>query len=109
MYSVVLIYKTFKERMYFTYKYRKDPVPYTRKWRGGPYQSPPHTTRINRMYGNPDYKYFNRGSKRDIPQWWDDKSRCVQRSWKAQSKARHQWQRGKKDKYYGYIGNDYFE
>ena len=77
------------------YRYRKDPVPHTRKWRGGPRQSPPHTAKIMRMYANPDYKYFNRGSTKEIRQWWDDHYRRTQRSWKEQSKARHQWQRGK--------------
>lgn len=77
------------------YRYRKDPVPHIRKWRGGPRQSPPHTAKIMRMYANPDYKYFNRGSTKEILQWWDDRYRRTQRSWKEQSKARHQWQRGK--------------
>ena len=77
------------------YRYRKDPVPHIRKWRGGPRQSPPHTAKIMRMYANPDYKYFNRGSTKEIRQWWDDHYRRTQRSWKEQSKARHQWQRGK--------------
>ena len=77
------------------YRYRKDPVPHIRKWRGGPRQSPPHTAKIMRMYANPDYKYFNRGSTKEIRQWWDDHHRRTQRSWKEQSKARHQWQRGK--------------
>ena len=77
------------------YRYRKDPVPHIRKWRGGPRQSPPHTAKIMRMYANPDYKYFNRGSTKEIRQWWDDRYRRTQRSWKEQSKARHQWQRGK--------------
>ena len=81
--------------MDFNYRYRKDPVPHTRKWRGGPSQSPPHTAKIMRMYANPDYKYFNRGSTKEIRQWWDDHYRRTQRSWKEQSKARHQWQRGK--------------
>ena len=77
------------------YRYRKDPVPHIRKWRGGPRQSPPHTAKIMRMYANPDYKYFNRGSTKEISQWRDDHYRRTQRSWKEQSKARHQWQRGK--------------
>lgn len=85
----------YMRRMRENYRYRIDPVPHTRKWRGGPSQSPPHTAKIMRMYANPDYKYFNRGSTKEIPQWWDDRNRRTQRSWKEQSKARHQWQRGK--------------
>lgn len=79
-----------------SYEFRKDPVPWTRKYRGGPHWSPPHTAKLFKMYANPEYKEFNRGTMHELPSWWDDRSRCVQRSWKAQSKARHQWQRGKK-------------
>ena len=75
------------------FEYRKDPVPFVHKWRGGSSQSGPGTARIIRMFANPDYKEFNRGSRHGIPQWWDDRSRCVQRSWKEQSKAKHQWER----------------
>ena len=85
----------FLRRMDFNYEYRKDPVPHTRKIRGGGRWSPPHTAKIKRMYNNPEYKEFNRGSKKEVPDWWDDRTRCVQRSWKEQSKARHQWQRGR--------------
>lgn len=75
------------------YEYRKDPVPYTHKYRGGPYQRGPRTAKIVRMYKNPEYKEFNRGSVTMIPTWWDDKRRTVQRSWKSQSKFRHQWEK----------------
>ena len=85
----------FLRKMDSNYRYRKDPVPHTRKQRGGSSQSPPHTAKIMRMYANPDYKYFNRGSAKEIPQWWDDRHREIQKSWKEQSKARHQWQRKK--------------
>lgn len=73
------------------YRFRKDPVPYTRKMRGGPRQSPPHTAKIMRMYANPEYKDFNRGSPHGIPSWWDDRYREVQKSWKEQTKAKRQW------------------
>lgn len=75
------------------YEYRKDPVPYTHKWRGGPSQRAPRTAKIIRMYGNPEYKDFNRGSASMVPTWWDDRRRTVQRSWKSQSKFRHQWEK----------------
>lgn len=78
------------------YEYRKDPVPHTRKIRGGPWWSPPHTSQIIKMYANPKYKKFNRGSKKDIPIWWDDRHRRVQKSWKEQSKVRHQWEKNLK-------------
>ena len=75
------------------FEYRKDPVPFVHKWRGGSSHSGPGTARIIRMFANPDYKEFNRGSRHGIPHWWDDRSRCIQKSWKEQSKARHQWER----------------
>lgn len=83
----------FLRKMDSNYKYRKDPVPHTRKWRGGPSQSPPHTVKIIKMYSNPEYKNFNRGSKHNIPTWWDDRIRCIQKSWKKQTKVKHQWQK----------------
>ena len=85
----------FLRRMNSNYRYRKDPVPHTRKRRGGPSHSSPHTVKLIKIYKNPEYKTFNRGSIHNIPTWWDDRTRCVQRSWKEQSKARHQWQRKK--------------
>jgi len=78
---------------YSNYRFRKDPVPGTRKRRGGPWWSPPHTAGIKRIYANPAYKGFNRGSFHGIPDWWDDRYRCVQKNWKEQRKVRHQWQR----------------
>ena len=75
------------------YKFRRGPVPYTRKFRGGPSWSPPHTAKLNRMYLTPEYKDFNRGSIKEIPQWWDDRHREKQRCWKEQKKCRHQWQK----------------
>lgn len=79
------------------FKYRQEPVPYTRKaWRGGSFGRAPHTKHIFLMYDNPEYKEFNRGSSCMVPSYWDDRIRCPQRSWKEQSKARHQWQRGNK-------------
>lgn len=86
---------TFLNKMASNFEYRKDPVPHTRKSRGGSWWRSPHTIQIKRMYANPEYKDFNRGSCRKIPSWWDEKDRCVQKSWKTQSKARHQWEKRK--------------
>lgn len=73
--------------------FREGPVPYTgKKWRGGPWQKGPHTFHIKKMYANPEFQFFNRGSVKDVPSWWDDKWRHNQRSWKTQSKKRHQWE-----------------
>ena len=75
------------------YRYRKDPVPRTGKRRGGPSWHPPHTAGLKRMYSNPEYKDFNRRSFKGIPNWWDDRYRQVQKSWKKQRKCRHQWEK----------------
>lgn len=75
------------------YEYRKDPVPYTRKIKGGPRWSSPHTVKIKKLYSIPEYKCFNRGSIKKLPSWWDDRSRDIQKCWKKQRKVRHQWQK----------------
>lgn len=54
----------------------------------------PRTYSQLRVWADVDMKPFNRKSKNDIPTSWDDRYREYQRSWKRQSKARHQWQRG---------------
>ena len=76
-----------------TPEFRKGPVPGTGKWRGGPWQTRPHTFHIKKMYANPEFREYNRGSIREVPSWYDDRWRCNQRSWKSQSKKRHQWEK----------------
>jgi hypothetical protein len=77
-------------------KYRQEPVPYTKKrYRGGPDYHAPKTFHIFRMFADPEQRPFCRGTTKMIPSWWDDSYRHNQRSWKEQSKSRHQWQRGK--------------
>lgn len=85
-----------KKKFFHTYEYRKDPVPYTRKIRGGSWWSSPHTAGIIRMYKNPEHKRFNRGSWHGVPSWWDDRSRRVQKSWKEQTKNKYQWEKNLK-------------
>ena len=75
-----------------TYKgeFRKKPVEGIRKRRGGPYRRPRRLRGIAAMYANPEYKDFNRGSRKDYPEgWWDDWYRSRERNWKSQ--RRHQW------------------
>ena len=77
-----------------TYKgiYRQTPVEGIRKQRGGPSVRPRKIRHIALMYSNLEYKSFNRGSRSDYPEgWWDDFDRHVEKSWKRQSKRRHQW------------------
>lgn len=74
------------------YVFRYDPVPRTYKRKGGPCVRPRRIKSLKQMYANPEYKEFNRGSHKDVPDgWWDDWYRCNQKSWKKQSKRRHQW------------------
>jgi hypothetical protein len=74
------------------YVFRYDPVPHTHKRKGGPCVRPRRIKSLKQMYANPEYKEFNRGSHKDVPDgWWDDWYRCNQKNWKKQSKRRHQW------------------
>lgn len=73
--------------------FRQDPVPHTgKRLRGGPPVRPRRIRHIKAMYGNPEYKEFNRGTKKEVPDgWWDDWYRHNEKNWKFQSKRRHQW------------------
>lgn len=75
--------------------FRYDPVPFVHCYRGGSYQSYRKIKHLKQMYANPEYKEFNRGSHKDVPDgWWDDfPPRCNQRSWKKHRK--HQWKEKK--------------
>lgn len=75
-------------------EFRREPVEGIHKWRGGPSFKGRKVTHLKRMYANPEYKDFNRGSRSEVPDWWDDcKYRCIQRSWKSHRK--HQWKEEK--------------
>lgn len=91
------------------YIFRKDPVPCVRKWRGGPHQKMPKTKQIFLDYSIPENRPFQRGSKKNVPSWWDDKikSRNI-KNWKHQNKCRHQWQRGEKDRWLGQLKETQF-
>lgn len=72
--------------------FRRTPVEGISKWRGGPSVRPRHIKHLKAMYANPEYKEFNRGSHKEVPNgWWDDWYRCREKNWKSQSKRRHQW------------------
>ena len=96
--------KYFKEKIkgetgqysyHYVHKYkgtfRREPVEGIHKYRGGSGHRPPKTKHIFAMYDNPEYKDYNRGTKKIIPSWWDDKFRHVEMNWKSQRKTRHQW------------------
>lgn len=86
--------KYYKWRNIYRYKYRNGPVEHIHKRRGGPCIKSRHIKQIKKMYLDPEQKSFNRGSINDLPLgWWDDWDRSVERNWKSQSKAKHQWER----------------
>ena len=89
-------YKDRVKRFYFRKSkikyghFRYDPVPYTGSRGGGSSIRPRKIKHLKQMYANPEYKQFNRGSHKDVPDgWWDDWYRNVERSWKKHRK--HQW------------------
>lgn len=69
--------------------FRKTPVPTTGKVKGGPSAKPRRVAGLFRMYNNPEYKSFNRGSKKVLPDGWDYPYRQTQRCWKKHRK--HQY------------------
>lgn len=74
--------------------FRRTPVVGIHKLRGGPHIRPRKIKQIKTMYANPEYKEFNRGSKKEYPLgWWDDWYRCTEKNWKSQGKYRHQWEK----------------
>jgi hypothetical protein len=82
------------------YKYRRGPVPGTGKLRYNYRKSFrfPKINSIRKQVSNLEEKDYIR--KKSIPNlygWWDDNpSRNVEKSWKRQSKCRHQWQKNLK-------------
>lgn len=74
-------------------EFRTDPVPYTgRHHLGSPGWRHPKTLRIMKMYDNCEYQGFNRGTRDNYDMsHYDCPYRNFERSWKRQSKRRHQW------------------
>lgn len=87
----------YKKRFHSTLPlFRGGPIPSTGKHSKYRYFCRlPRTKQIKTVWANPEMKEFNRSGIKMVPKWWDDCPRVHQRSWKKQSKARHQWQRGK--------------
>lgn len=83
--------KIYWRKSYIKYgRFRYDPVPFNYSRRGGPSIKPRKIKHLKQIYANPEYKEFNRGSHKDVPDgWWDDWNRNVERSWKKHRK--HQW------------------
>lgn len=51
----------------------------------------PKTARILRMDAPVEMKEFKRGTKKELPRYWDDKGRRVSSCWKDQRKYKKQW------------------
>ena len=51
----------------------------------------PRTTALKRYSCAPEQQQYNRLSWKNLPSLYDDKFRLTQKSWKSQSKRRHQW------------------
>lgn len=78
-----------KEKIYKG-EFRKDPVPYTGKKKGGPCKRNRRTHQKKLIASIPEYSMFNRqGDLRNVEDYYGD--RINERNWKSQSKRRHQW------------------
>lgn len=81
----------------WNFKFRNGPVPFTGKLRGfGDWWRFPKTTQENNENYNAsvdeELKIYNikiRPKRINLPTQWDDKIRCVQKSWKVHRKT--QW------------------
>lgn len=75
------------------YRYRQDPVPGIgrNRWHFRCWYRLPRTTAEFRDMADPENAPYIRRSRKQIPTAWDDIPKCVQRSWKEQSKKPKQW------------------
>lgn len=75
------------------YRFRCDPVPGIgrNRWHFRCWYRFPSTTPELRDMANPENEPFIRKRRKQIPTAYDDIPKCCQRSWKEQSKKRHQW------------------
>ena len=78
------------------YTFRCDPVPNVHKCHWGSYYRLPklHQVRKQNSVMEEDYKEFNstKYGYKNLPTW-DDRVRCINRSWKSSYKVRKQWQK----------------
>lgn len=71
-------------------EFRRTPVEGIHNYNRGRSVKPRRLKQLYNMYSNPDFKEFNRGSHKDVPDgWWDDWYRHTERNWKSQRKT--QW------------------
>lgn len=70
--------------------FRRTPVEGIHNYNKGRHVKPRRIKTLQLMYDNPEFKEFNRGSHKDVPDgWWDDWYRHTERNWKSQRKT--QW------------------
>jgi hypothetical protein len=81
--------RRYKRRNVNTYTFRYDPVPFTHCHKGGRYMAAPRVKSWKKLYLDPEYRPYTRGSLDDIPTWWDDKVRRNERNWKSQRKTQY--------------------
>jgi len=56
------------------------------------YYKRPHTMPERRNNCDAEHKPFVRGKRRHLPDPWDDKPMCKEKTWKARTKAKRSWQ-----------------
>lgn len=78
------------------YIYRIGPVPNLRKKTKIKHLRRMKTTSEIRENAAPEYRMFVRGSRNNIPTYYDDKPRTFSRSWKDQCKTKYQWDKPQK-------------
>lgn len=91
--EVIQYYKSYKPKNYFSYVYRGKSRRQWRKFHSGNHSRHimPKTIRILRMDAPIEMKCFKRGTKKELPRYWDDKGRRVSSCWKDQKKYKKQW------------------
>lgn len=69
--------------------FRRTPVEGIHNYNKGRHSKPQRLKQLYLMYDNPEFKEFNRGSHKELPDGWDTPYRLQERNWKSQRKT--QW------------------
>lgn len=87
--------KIFKRTSRYYFRFRKDPVPHTRKrLKYIVFLRTPKTFNEKRQNCDREYKRFIRGKRHptNLPSLYDDIVRLYSKSWKDCTKKKHQWE-----------------
>lgn len=89
--------KNYYQRKYQHITFRQDPIPYTGKYRGFSYRNVKYK-RLIKDFKNPENKKYVRKKKYyDILEpYFDFPYQNISKSWKDQTKNRHQWEKNLK-------------